>query len=78
MTTEYGGAFMKYCKEKQPKAPYAERAYKFLRQITSRALEDHGANFVPKWQQFVSKSNCQKISLLENLCEMSKSMNFFV
>ena len=60
---------MKFCKEKQPEAANAERAKTFLRHITNHGLEDHGGNFVPKWQHFVSKSNCQKISQLENLCE---------
>ena len=67
---------MKYCKEKQPKAAYTERAHKFLRHITKCALEDHGASFVPKWQTILFKCNYQKISLLENLCEMSKIMTF--
>ena len=67
---------MKYCKEKQPKAAYAERVYKFLRHITNRALENNCANFVPKWQTVVFKCNCQKISLLENLCKMSTIMTF--
>ena len=31
--TECGGAIMKYCKEKQPNAAYAEKAINFLRLI---------------------------------------------
>ena len=67
---------MKICKEKQPKAANAERAKKNLRNITNRGLEGRGANFVPKWQQFVSKSNCKKNLSIENLFEMSKTMTF--
>ena len=67
---------MKYCKDKQTKAAYAERAIKFLRDITNRGLEDQGSNFVAKWQQYVSKNNGRKISIWENPCEMSKPMTF--
>ena len=42
------------------KAAFAERAIQSLKHIVYRYIGDHGENFVPKLQQFVSTLNCHK------------------
>ena len=41
----------------ETKAAFAERAIQSLKHILYRYIEDHGENFVPKLQQFVSTLN---------------------
>ena len=45
----------------ETKAVFAERAIQSLKHIKYRYIEDHGEQFVPKLQQFISSLICRKI-----------------
>ena len=62
----------------ETKAAFAERAIQSLKHLIYRYIEDHGGNFVPKLQQFVSTLNCCKNQSIEKSPRDVKNSDFFI